>query len=229
MLTGRAAPWDDYGMPSRTPADQALIVKTFRAVGSGRETARRLGLHENTVYAALRRHQGKCARCRRPLRPVTPGLKHCRPCLKALRERMRQRHKERRWQGLCVRCNRRVRPPSHLYCSAHRRRQREIQTRYRLKVDGTPNPQQRERAIREHHGVAAVRVWRRYAGRCVICGAPHRAAIHHVDGNPKHGHGRNLTVLCRRCHQLVHLVLAHDRWALALRWLRRTYPRLARA
>jgi len=207
----------------------------YQETGSGRETARRLGIHENTVYAVLKRHKGLCVRCGRA---VLPGKKHCLACLKALRNRVKQRDKEQRRKGLCAQCEAPVAWPSRQYCARHRLGHLEAAERYYNKkkgrrdspgLYGAPVTSMREKQIRYNYGEAGITTWRLHNGQCVLCGIAHaeRAVhIHHIDGNDTNHAESNLTCLCIRCHRTIHALLLLPNIAQAFAWLKTTYPAL---
>lgn len=219
-------------MPRREPADQELIRATYERTGSGRATARELNLHENTVYAALRRMRGKCLRCKNP---AAVGKQYCPECLAAMSERMKERRSERRRLGLCAECDKPVAPPSRTLCAEHRLakigRQGEYDDRQRDARAGTlqgqPNERQRLRHIKSHYGQGGLDAWQRDGGACVICGTSYGKAtihLHHKDLGKTNNTAENLVCLCFECHQLVHRVLRNKAPGAALRWIADNYP-----
>ncbi len=217
-------------MPSRTPVDEQPIVDSYARLQSGRAVARELGIHENTVYAVLRRHRGACVRCSAP---VAPGKKHCPSCTEWNRDRMRERRKEARHRGICVVCDRPRSPLSRNYCEEHRLADleagRAYNERQKLKrgtpEDGIPSNRQRERALRDRYGPDAVALWRETGGKCQLCGIQHRqraVCLHHIDSDPTHNERSNFALLCVICHKLVHLLTEHPNLPAVLDWVKRS-------
>lgn len=218
-------------MPKRIPADDRLIFALFQETGSGREVARRLNLHENTIYNALRRYRGVCQLCGNP---VAAGKKHCAACLEILRTRMRVKRKERIRQGICAECNDPVAPPSRMYCAPHRlsviHRNSVYDAKQRIKrgapEPGIPNERQRQRHIREKYGLAGIKVWQRDNGQCILCHVSFQEKaihIHHINGEPTQSTEDNMACLCFRCHKLTHLLMEHPHMHQALEWFHKTY------
>jgi 5-methylcytosine-specific restriction endonuclease McrA len=220
-------------MPKRTKVSQDLIVSTYEKTKSKRETARVLGIHEQTVYIHLRGSEGRCIRCGGSPKG---GYRHCHACLKTLREDVKRKRRERVRLGVCVQCDERIQPPSRLYCATHRtmaldsnKRYDERQRQSRFVHGGTPTKKQRKRSIGEKYGLGGIHEWHFCEGRCRICGIPHeeRAVhIHHVDCDPKNNSKENLKALCQRCHRLVHNLTEHPDPAGAISWIRTHYPDL---
>lgn len=218
-------------MPGRTAADQGQILKTYERTGSGRETARVLGLHENTVYAALRRMRGKCLSC---ASDAATGRKYCDRCLEIQRERVKSRRADQKKKGLCVSCDERVEWPSRTLCAAHRAKavetSRQYETHARSRRVGThqgkPNSRQRLRSIRSRYGQGGLDAWERDGARCVICGASYGQAtitIHHKDLTKTNNGAENLVCLCFGCHQLVHGLLRSRAPHRVFQWAEETY------
>lgn len=213
-------------MPKRTPADDQLIYALYQETHSGREVARQLHLHENTIYNALRRHRGACPLCGVP---VAPGKKHCATCLEILRKRMQTKRKKRIRQGLCIECNKRVVAPSRRYCTQHRLRTIEHQATYAAKHHekrGAPHAgilsqRQRERGLRDRYGEAGIIAWQRDGGQCVLCRVSftQRAIhMHHINGIHAQSTEDNMVCLCFNCHKLIHLMMGHPDLSQVLTW-----------
>jgi len=211
-----------------------MIWKTFQNVGNGREVARRLGIHEQTVYQVLRRFRGTCRSCPNK---IAAGRVYCPSCAEHLAKRMAQKRLLNRRKGRCIQCRKRRTPISRRFCAEHRLQEiertvarREIVRQSRnVAGGGLPNVRQREQSVRERYGEAGLAVWHRLNGSCVICGVNYREKtvhIHHVDGNDQNGEESNLTCLCFYCHQLVHRLVAHPNPQAALAWIVSTYPAL---
>ena len=221
-------------MPGRTPVDPQLVLSTFLNCEAGRETARVLGIHENTVYSVMKRFRGDCVRCGSS---VPAGRKVCDPCNEKLGVRAKARRKEKIRLGLCVQCLLAVDPPSRMFCRKHRLMAGERNRRHHAKKvalrgtpGGVPNDRQRERHILDKYGMAAVDVWREKQGRCELCHVQHQekaVVIHHIDGDPCNNSRDNFACLCMNCHKLTYLLIEHPSPAAALAWLRTTYPRIS--
>lgn len=215
-------------MPKRTPANRVAIQELYEKLGNGKEVARQLGLHENTVYTALVQMRGIC-RCGRPL-PL--GAKWCEDCKKTFRERMKVKRADRKRRGLCQMCNEPFFPPSTQFCEAHRLSQLELHAAIHARKRGAPNngvpsKSQRERAVFSRYGQDALDLWRDEEGRCSLCPTTHAdkaVHVHHLDENPKNNGRENLALLCFRCHRLVHLLIEHPALRFALQWIERKYP-----
>lgn len=219
-------------MPKRTRIDPETVRTVYARTQCGRETAREMGIHESTVYQILKKLRGICKRCSNP---VNPGNSYCPDCQKYLRERIKEKRRERRRQGLCEMCDNPIQPPSIKFCAEHRIRQFDYGERVqRRRKRGAPNPgirtqTDRERGLRNKYGLGGVEVWNRHNGCCSMCGVSYTEKaihIHHIDANDRNHESSNLIPLCFRCHKLVHLVIEHPDLPAVLGWLRKTYPSL---
>lgn len=217
-------------MPKRIAADRDAILASYQETGSGRETARRLDLHENTVYAVLARQRAKCDICGAA---VTLGHKHCPECALHIRVRHREKRQEKRRLGICVDCDEPRDPISVLYCTKHRLAAVDRHAAYRVRTrrgapnQGVPSQSQREEYILKKYGKAGLAVWQRLGGRCGICGVDHLTKsvhVHHLDGVHANNAEENMTCLCFYCHKMVHALTEHPSPALALKWIRKHYP-----
>jgi hypothetical protein len=222
-------------MPKKELINRELVLSLYAETKSGREVARRMGIHETTVYAILKRHRSLCIACGKT---VTYGHTHCDPCRAKIREDMREKRKRRRRQGLCDECDQPIQPPSNQYCAHHRIvvAERNVAYRQRQKEkrgshhDGVANQQQREYAIRNKYGEDAVLAWQRDQGTCIVCGVPHAKKtvhLHHIDGDDQHSTVENLACLCFRCHKLTHLLVEHPDPEVFMSWVRSVYPTLS--
>jgi DNA-binding CsgD family transcriptional regulator len=218
-------------MPKRTPANSEEVLGLYTQLGSAREVARQMGLHENTVYAILKRHRGECVVCGQS---VAPGAKHCKTCQEHIRERMRVRRAERRRAGVCSECDRPIEPPSIRYCNEHRLAHQARSAKYHQTTEkrGTPQPgvptqKAHDRMLRAKYGAGGIAAWYRDGGCCVVCGVPHHqksVSVHHIDSNQQNNDENNLVCLCFRCHRLTHLLIEHPDPDKMLSWARRVYP-----
>lgn len=219
-------------MPRRVKADDSAILALVDAGINGREVARRLGIHENTVYAATKRRDGRCLFCGQP---VALGKKHCPTHLAEASERQRRKRKERKRLGKCAECDSPIEPPSVLYCATHREatflaRERAALAKRGAPKQGVPSETQRLKAIRLKFGEGGVIAWQRDGARCVICGVHHREKsvhLHHIDLTTGKTEAENLACLCFVCHQLVHRLIEHSDPRGVLGWIRATYPALS--
>ncbi|MDQ4119889.1 MAG: hypothetical protein M3209_00295 [Acidobacteriota bacterium] len=219
-------------MPKRVAADSAQVLAVYAECKSGRETARRLGLHDNTVYAILRRAKGQCAICGKP---AGYEQKHCSECKVKVNERAKNKRARRRQAGLCEACDSPYEAPSRKFCRAHWLQDKQLRQTYREQAKvkrgtpqkGVPNQTQREAELLRKYGQDAVEVWRELKGSCVICNATYSQksiCLHHIDGNHENNVKENFTLLCFRCHKLVHLFIEHEQPDSALQWIKQTYP-----
>jgi 5-methylcytosine-specific restriction endonuclease McrA len=216
-------------MPRRLPADQELIYKVYDETLNKAETARRCGVHPNTVYQALRQRAGICTRCGKA--PALATMVVCDSCRIWSNEREARKRAIRMANGQCLVCAEPVDTPiSHLYCREHRlgealRKRRNI-------ANGTRKPPNkdriRERNLRNVLGEGAVIAWRRDKGICQSCGATpdggRRMCVHHLDINRENNVPENLVVLCEQCHLLFHKLILHPKAATVIAWATRTYP-----
>lgn len=218
-------------MPRRAPADHERIAQVYEETQSKVETARRLGLHPNTVYAALRRLSGVCTRC--GLAPALPNRVICEECRVWVNAREARKRSERSLRGQCYMCDNPVdAPTSRMYCREHRlgeaaRRRRNIATGQRKPPD---KHKVRMRNLRNTHGEGAVIAWERDAGTCQCCGLTHeevRMCVHHIDIDGTNNNPENLTCLCSPCHLLFHKLLLHPSAGQVIAWATKTYPDFA--
>lgn len=216
-------------MPRYQPLDRDLILAVYAETGSNRETARRLGIHENSVIKARRFADGTCKRCGGE--NDDPAFRNCSACRAWMAEHQRGRTGPRRQAGLCFSCN----DPAvegHRYCRRHldqntvKDRRRTQALRERL-GDEAFLARGRSYNRKQLYGEAGVRVWERAGNRCEVCGAAYqkrRLHIHHIDEDKRNNAEENLIVLCNTCHLLVHHVLWHPNLPVALAWIKETYP-----
>lgn len=214
-------------MPARKSADRNEILRVYMETKSGAETARRLGLHQNTVLQILRSLRGQCRQCANDARV---GAAYCDRCQEHLRERIKAKRKAKKRSGVCAQCSAPVAPPSRTYCAEHRLQNIDqgARTRSRRKTTGgIASNLQRERFLRSKYGQAAVDSWRDANGTCVVCGRHHSEQavhIHHVDGDHQNRTRENLVCLCFDCHMLTERLLAHHRLADLFAWFTSRYP-----
>lgn len=218
-------------MPKRSPADHNLILSTYQEVGSGRETARRLNIHENTVYQVLKRYRGLCRSCSNT---VAPGKVHCPTCSERLAERAREKRKDSIRAGLCMVCDQPRDPLSRQFCRTHRLAHLERNDTHKTKLrsvhGGVPTEAQRERWLRGAYGDAAVTVWRKQEGRCLLCGVHHTEKavhIHHIDHDRQNATEENMACLCQRCHWVAHRLADHPNPQALIDWVRNNEPELS--
>lgn len=210
--------------------DHAAVLASYAETQNAQETARRLGVHENSVHAIVRKNRGECVRCRAP---APHGKTMCESCLAADRKRIKERRKKRRHEGVCMECG----APRELgtyFCATHRNNAVKRNAAYdeRQRMRGVPrgfanNPRQKRRRMIEKYGIAAWDRWQHIGGKCEACAAEYGDAaihLHHIDENPKNDAPENYVFLCYACHRAVHLLLASkDRMGL-IAWFSKTYP-----
>lgn len=221
-------------MPRKKTVDDAAVLAAFAELQNGRAVARKLGIHQNTIYQVIRRNMAECFRCKAP---VTPGRRYCAKCAAYERDRIRLRRKKRMRLGLCQQCGKQRSPLSRLHCEEHRiaaaERNETYHDRRRVaKLAGSPHggkasPEQRLRHIRDNYGPNGVACWLEAEGKCEVCGVPYGEAavhIHHIDCDRANDARENYACLCFHCHKAVHQLLdARDRTRL-IEWYSRTYP-----
>ncbi len=219
-------------MPKRVPADYELIAQVYEETQSKAETARRLGLHYNTVDKGLRRLAGLCSMCgHRPANPGKALCEHCRVFVNTREARKRSGHTA---NGECFICGAPVDAPhSRMYCPEHRagdaeRRRERRKTHVRTPVDRRKTHFQNLRTL---YGENAVTAWLRDEGTCQSCGTvsekPKGMHIHHIDLNRENNAVENLVVLCSACHLLFHKILRHPNAGAVIAWATKTYPNSA--
>lgn len=218
-------------MPKRFRTDRNAVALDYATTRNAAETARRLGLHPNTVYQILKALKGQCRRC--PNTAVL-GSSYCKPCLEWVRDNMARRRRQRIRDGVCMECDEPRHVGSRLYCPTHRVAHLESSARDHAKNSsaraaryGAPTDKERRRMLRAMYGLEAEAVWIEMKGKCALCGVPHaeRAVhIHHLDKNKQNSVKANMTLLCQHCHRLTHSMLQHPNPKFALRWMRKTYP-----
>lgn len=211
--------------------DRTLVARTFAELGSKRETAKRLGIHENSVVQILRGLADRCTRCGGA---TEVGNSHCADCRTWGRQRMKRRRAERLRAGLCQECDTQRSSLSLLYCDAHRERAAERRAAHLAKkrkmnsqmTARSGEHPRRSRNIRRAYGPEAAALFDGHNGCCEVCAAPHGETsiqIHHLDEDRSHNQRENLAVLCFDCHQAVHKLHAlRDHLAL-LSWYERRY------
>jgi len=208
--------------------DRKIVLQIFEETKSGMETARRVGLHENTVYGILREHRGKCLDC---ANDASLGHKYCKKCLSRIRNRARDKRKNKKRLGICVQCNTQRTPLSKLYCEEHRLQHLSssqcYKNRQRKSRGDLPTEKQRLCNIKGTHGENGVLAWQRDEGKCVICERIYGEIaihIHHMDDNKKNNSVSNLCCLCWDCHALVTRVSKHYKPELVFNWIKQTCP-----
>ena len=219
-------------MPRRTPVDQAAILVSYEETKNASETARRCGVHYNTVTAALKRNRQQCLCC---ANHALPARKYCPDCLTRIRDSAKRRRQERRHLGLCTLCNE-PRFGTSIFCAAHRLADLEAGARYKQRKRGSPEQgipteTRRLRSLRYNYGSGGEAAWKRDGGACVICHTPHAEKtihLHHVDRDPTHNDVQNLACLCFNCHKLVHGITEHPQLPSVLAWIASRYPRVDR-
>ncbi len=197
-------------MPSRVRVDREPIFKMLdETEGNIPETARRLGLHVNTIRHISRVRKGLCARCERPSQP---GLTKCKNCAQWERKRIADSRARSRKLGKCSMCPKKLRKGSTLYCEEHYQQTFKRQRVFR---------------ILDRHGPEALEFLNATEDRCQACGvtrAEKRIDLHHIDGDHGNDHPTNFAVICVDCHWIAHrLLLSRDRKAL-ISWFEKTYP-----
>lgn len=216
-------------MPRKAPAEYEQILRVFEETQSKAETARRLGVHPNTVYQALRRRDGICTRCGKE--PTLADKLVCETCRLWINAREDRKRQARRAGGMCFTCGKPVDAPiSAMYCREHRladaaRRRKNIR-------EGTRKPPDKHKIrmgnLRAFYGKHAVTAWERDDGRCQACGAKYegkrRMHLHHIDIDKTNNAVENLVVLCSDCHLLFHKILRHPKAGAVIAWATRTYP-----
>ena len=217
-------------MPRKAPADYEQILEVFEETQSKAETARRLGVHPNTVYQALRRREGICTRCGKE--PALADKLVCETCRLWINAREDRKRQARRAGGKCFICSEPVdAPASAMYCRKHRladaarrRANRPSRTAW------TPADKHRVRMknLRTLYGEGAVTAWERDSGVCQACGAvkvgKKQMHLHHIDIDRTNNALENLVVLCSDCHLLFHKILRHPKAGAVIAWATRTYP-----
>lgn len=198
-------------MPRRTKVERGPIITMLAETnGDAVETARRLGLHYNTVNQIKRLNAGLCMSCGK--RPHQEDRTKCIECAERERKRTANKRSNARKKGQCSMCPKKLRKGSTLYCEEHYR-----QTFAR----------QRIHRVTDKYGAEAVDVLHAANDTCQVCGATRddiRIDIHHIDQNQANGSPENLIVICQSCHWITHrLIASRDRVAL-LAWFEKTYP-----
>lgn len=211
-------------MPKRTKTDEEKVLAVFEQTGSGRQTARLLDLHENTVYQILRVHRKQCRICGNP---IAPNRKYCAIHLAHLREAKQEQRKERKRQGVCAECDNRIMPPSKAFCDVHRIKHQKAVARSDTKTRiNAPSKRDKERRIRSVYGESGIAVWRKAQSMCMICNIHHedsRIVLHHLDKIQANNVEENLVCLCHKCHQLTHILSEHTAPMKAIQWICTTY------
>jgi hypothetical protein len=218
-------------MPKRTAIEPDLIYKTYLETNNGREVARRLGIHENTVYQVLKRFNGGCRSCSNPIKL---GEIHCSDCKSKNTERTKKKRAEAKRSGICVSCNEPRMIGNRLYCQAclikHNIRNENYHNRQKAKTPtgNTANKQQSLRYIQSHYGIEAAKLWDKLDGVCMVCSVKHGedknvVHIHHIDGDNKNGSCENIALLCFECHMLTEKLIKHRKPKAILHWIETTY------
>lgn len=208
------------------------VTKAFEAGESGRSIARRLGVHQNTIYAFTREISLKCIRCHTA---VARGQKLCPPCREYDAKRMRDRRRERSLLGTCVQCDLPRANASKYYCETHRLEHVERMRRSYAdgkKKRGAPeggvmSQEQKRQSIIAKYGHGGWTAWQEADGKCETCRRPYEETaihIHHIDCNDRHNERSNFAVLCFRCHRATHLLLESASRKRFVEWFSRTYP-----
>ena len=213
--------------------DADAVLEAYARTKNGREVARLLGIHENSVYQITRKANGECSRCKVPIKN---GKTSCDACLDWDRVRVKKQRAERMRLGLRQSCSKQRSPLSVLYCEEHRiasaKRKQEHKRRKRAQRAGAtkgtiPNDRQRLRSIRYSFGEAGVECWTEAKGACEICHVTFKEAtihIHHIDQNDKNSARSNLMCLCFECHNTTHRLLRLRNLKSLLTWFEATYP-----
>jgi 5-methylcytosine-specific restriction endonuclease McrA len=196
-------------VPKRTEVDRGPILALLATL-SVADTARKLGLHFNTVNQIARLKRGMCASCGQ--RAHKPGFTKCAFCADRERSRTRNKRREARLAGHCTMCPKPLKKGSTLYCAQHYKTNLARQTRFRL---------------RDRFGEHAEPLLKKADGRCQICGGTNDRArsldIHHIDGDDANGSRENLVAACHNCHRAVHLLLRSKDLRKLLAWFEKTY------
>lgn len=207
--------------------DRQAIVSSYEQTRSGRETARVLGVHENTVYQVLRMERGQCRIC---ANERVSDKSYCQKCLDRLAQRAKDKAIQRARDGLCRYCDNPIQPPSRVVCLQHREEHRKASKRHsdstRKQRGGTPNHRQKRRHLLASYGQVAVDLWERMDGRCEVCTISHSdrgVHIHHINKDRTDNTEANLALLCHRCHRLAHLMTEHPDLDAATAWIARRY------
>lgn len=219
-------------MPRRKPANRDEVLRVYAETKSGRETARILNLHSNTVYQILRAERGQCERCSNS---AAAGKKHCSDCLKVLAQEAKKKRAIRRANGICVNCDSPRVKGSSYYCEEHWQANRARQKRYKAKLRGTKaglsNEEQRIRSIKDAYGAGGIEAWVRDGGRCIICQAEHTGTngsttvhLHHIDEDRSNNVPDNFACLCFDDHHLVTKLLGLSQATDVILWVAQTYP-----
>ena len=197
-------------MPRRVKIDRAPILADLAITRDISETARRLGLHYNTVLQINRLRRGLCMRCGH--RPHQPALTTCGPCAKWERERTNKKRAKARKHGRCSMCPRPLRKGSTLYCETHYHQTFERQRAHRMSGK---------------YGPHALSVLKAANGKCQICSkdkSEQRLHLHHIDGDHANHSPDNFVIICWGCHYAVHALLASKNRKALIEWFSNTYP-----
>lgn len=220
-------------MSKRAQVDRALILATLAETGNQLETARRLGVHRNTVFRVAHEGDGKCVRCRRP---APEGQKQCDDCLAWTRENMRQRRIHGQATGTCTVCGKPLSPTSAKHCPEHQARVNETARERRSRLTGEAREdalaQGRRWNRKQLYGTGANEAWDRDNGCCALCGTAYERKwsieVHHIDGNHENTVAENMVLLCVPCHKLVHALLACRQPVRVIEWVRSNYDSFCR-
>jgi len=209
--------------------DRAAVLAAYEETKNGREVARRLGIHENTVYQIVRVTLGNCARC-------GAKAKHrytmCEPCLIADRNRLKKNRADRLRRGLCQSCDKQRSPLSLMFCEAHRvaAAERKLESKARQKLLGAPGYSQGEKRRQQYilwkYGTDGVTCWNDAGGKCEVCKQTCTITalhIHHIDESKTNHERANLICLCHNCHTTVHGLLRSVNPKAMSDWFASTY------
>ena len=217
-------------MPGKRTIDHDLVIRVYHETDCNqRETAKRLGIHDNTVQEIRRRAEGKCIRCARPL--DDSAYLQCSACREYGASFAKQRRVRQKANGICIQCEQPIAPGGESYCVHHMEQMRAKGTvqrkrdRERMGEDAYLE-RLRRRNRKLIYGDAAVEIFDEHDGSCALCGKEYSKRgihIHHIDGDHGNQTKENMIPLCVRCHKLVHELLYHPNPALVLAWAKSTY------
>lgn len=211
--------------------DRDHVLAVYAETGTKRETARRLGIHEQTVFSILKQAAGNCRDCGQPVKGGTVKCPACKERQNAAAQKLVEDHLR---QELCAMCSEPWAPRSRRYCVKHQAALAEAQRTHRRKrmvnTTGTTLEREKEYRVGQDYGEGGVTAWKRDKGCCVLCDvsyADRMVFIHHLDRNRKHNTADNLVCLCYTCHRLVHGLSEHPHLLRFLDWFHTHYPATA--
>jgi hypothetical protein len=214
------------GVPRKINHSQVLAL--YEQVGVIRETARQMGIHEQTVRDILKAARRQCQWCGQPL---IWAQRICPTCLPKKRAIEREFAKKQQQAGLCVKCTEPLELPSRRFCTKHRIAMRDAMRTHRRKrmVNTTGTTLEAEKAlrVRNAYGEGGAAAWERDKGCCVLCSRSYTEGavyLHHIDQNRRNNVMTNFVCLCYKCHRLIHGFLEHPQLSKLLQWFHATYP-----